>query len=125
MILIDGDLLLMWIDFWDFKIKLFTIVHETMSESAQTTVLIVDSKPLLSAPKRRGSDEPNTAISQNDLEASNIIPFNENFTKQQIIKQKGAIFLNNSNPHSQGSRFLIEFLQEKNLTFTGTDLRYY
>lgn len=88
-------------------------------------MIITNSHPLPSATKRRGSEEPNTAISQNDLDVSNIIPFNENFTKQQIIKQKSAIFLNNSNPHSQGSRFLIEFLQEKNLTFTGTDLRYY
>ncbi len=47
-----------------------------MSDTTLTTVLIADSQPPQSVPKRRGSDEPNTAISQNDLDAANIVPFN-------------------------------------------------
>jgi hypothetical protein len=54
-----------------------------------------------------------------------ILPINENTTKQQLIRHRDRVILNNSNPHSPASQVLIKFMLERQLIFTGTDLRFY
>lgn len=60
-----------------------------------------------------------------DSRGSNIMPINEHTTKQQLIQQRASTFLNNSNRHNPASQQLIKFMTDRQLTFTGTDLRYY
>lgn len=60
-----------------------------------------------------------------DSTDAQLVHINENTTKQQLIRQRNKVFLNNSNPHHPSSHTLIKFMLEKNLTFTGTDLRFY
>jgi hypothetical protein len=41
------------------------------------------------------------------------------------MRHRDSVFLNNSNPHNPASQNLIKFMLEKQLAFTGTDLRFY
>lgn len=60
-----------------------------------------------------------------ELAGHHIVVLNEASSKQQIIRERNSVFLNNSNPHNPASQILVRFMQERNLKFTGTNSRYY